>query len=68
MASLLDVYITCRQFNSEDIANWGCVEACSAAFPALHLPERIAAWPGNNYNFVVIELESSGGEIACTVA
>lgn len=65
---LLDVYIMYRRFNSEDIALWGCVEACSAAFPALHLPERIAAWPGNNYNFVVIELESSSGEIARAVA
>ena len=65
---LLDVYIMYRQFNSEDITNRGCVEACNAAFPTLHLPERIAAWPGNNYNFVVIELESNSGEVARAVA
>lgn len=35
---------------------------------ALHLSERIAAWPGNNYNFVVIELESRSGEVARAVA
>ena len=65
---LMDVYIQYRKFNSDDIARWNCIDRYSAAFPGLCLLDRVAAWQGINYNFIVVELENSSGDVGRAVA
>ena len=65
---LMGVYIQYRKFNSDDIARWNCIDRYSAAFPGLCLLDRVAAWQGINYNFIVVELENSSGDVGRAVA
>lgn len=73
---LLDGYISYAKYGSEKTNWWNpngidgpkLTDRINVLMPELHLAERISAWDGEDYNFIVIEIEDLNKTIRRAVA